>query len=190
VPDQYSTDPVQSVRIAASEGVGFERQFCVAGRDQSRSSQILLTQLEVSQGASFEILLIRFRRRNHLVRTSQLLRAQHLGKHIQGSTEIIGPDPGKPFRPISEEARVHILRQISVDSDGGIIRVHCQSLGGVQIPRGDHPGFILFNRGQIFRLTGSERLLEVRATQLRQFLGISEELSHQGEYSSLATVVV
>jgi hypothetical protein len=84
----------------------------------------------------------------------------------------------------------HILRQISIDFDGGIIRVHCWSLGGVQIPRGDHLGFIPFSRGYIFMMIDSERFLEVRKIQLRQFPCIYEDFSHQGEYSILATIAI
>jgi hypothetical protein len=52
--------------------------------------------------------------------------AQHLGRYIEGSRELTESDPGKPSRPIIEEARALILSQVSSDSDGGIIWVHCQ----------------------------------------------------------------
>jgi hypothetical protein len=57
-------------------------------------------------------------------------------------------------------------------------------------PRGSHLGFIEINRGSIFTLVVTKRVLEVRVTQLGQISGLSEDFSHQGEYSSLATVVV
>jgi hypothetical protein len=174
---QFSQCALQPVRAQ-----GFERQFCVAGRDQSRSRHILPTQLRGSQGASFEPSVIRFRRRNPPVRIIQPGSAQHLGRYIGGSRELTGSDPGKPFRPITEEARALILRQVSSDSDGGIIRAHCQSPGGAQTPRGSHPGSIQSFSEPIFSLSDIRRILEARAHSLGQFSGRSDECSHQGEY--------
>jgi hypothetical protein len=92
--------------------------------------------------------------------------AQHLGKYIEGSRELIGSDPRKPFRPIIEETRALILRQVSSDSDRGIIRVHCQSPGGAQTPRGSHPRSILSFSEPIFGLSDIRRSLEARAHSL------------------------
>jgi hypothetical protein len=104
--------------------------------DQGEFRDFLPTQLRGRQGAPFEILLERFRRRNHLGRTRQLLRVQHLWRLRQGSREITGPDPGKPFRPSSEEDRAHRLRQLQAIFDGGISRAQQLSLGGAPPPRG------------------------------------------------------
>jgi hypothetical protein len=116
------------------------------------------------------------------VRISQPGSAQHLGRYIEGSRELTGSDPGKPSRPITEEARALILRQVSSDSDGGIIRAHCQSPGGAQTPRGSHPGSIQSFSEPIFSLSDIRRSLEARAHSLGQFSGRSDECSHQGEY--------
>jgi hypothetical protein len=88
---QFSECALQPVRAQ-----GFERQFCVVGRDRSRSRHILPTQLRGSQGASFEPSSIIFRQRNLLVRISQPGSAHHLGRYIGGSRELTGSDPGKP----------------------------------------------------------------------------------------------
>jgi hypothetical protein len=69
-----------------------------------------------------------------------------------------------------------------VDSVGGITKAHSQSLGGAQLPRGCHPGFIQSSKEHIFNLTVIRRNLEARALSLGQFLRDSVEYSHQGEF--------
>jgi hypothetical protein len=82
------------------------------------------------------------------------------------------------------------LRQLQPYFNGGITREQQWSCEGVKPLRGSHLGFVQINKESIFSLKVTERVLEVRVTQLRQISGLSEEFSHQGEYSSLATVVV
>jgi hypothetical protein len=60
----------------------------------------------------------------------------------------------------------------------------------VQSPRGSHPGSVQINKGQIFRKIVTKRVFEVRAHNLRQILGLSEEFSHHDEHSSIAAVAV
>jgi hypothetical protein len=149
---------------------GFERQFCVVGRYQSRSRHILPTQLRGSQGASFE----HQSSNSDIVppmRISQPRSAQHLGRYIEISREFTESDLGKPSRSITNEARALILRQVSFNSDGGIIRAHCQSPGGAQPPRGYHPRFIQSFSEPIFSPTNIRRSLEAKVHSLRQFPG-------------------
>ena len=167
IPYQEYSNPVQSVRIAASEGVGvWEIVLC----SWSSSHQIQpdpSTQLRGTQGTSFELSFVWLWRRNSPGCTNFSFRAQLPKKHIQGSREFIGLEPEKPFWPTTKHSRVVSFSHTSPDSDDGITGTHQLSRRRVQTLRGSPPESSLICSGTIFSLIVTRRSYEGRMHLLR-----------------------